>query len=270
MVIFYFLKLIAQYFLFIYVIIIVLLYYFQRKLIYKPTKKRNNKVTFPPLPENTKRITIQSKYPLQAWFLTKSPSFFTILFLHGNSGLLEDRIYKLVKLEKLNVNILMISYRGFQGNLGNPSECGLYEDALASKKWLMKNGIGSNQIVLYGESLGTAVAVHLALHDPRCAGVILESPFTSMLDMANLSYKFFLPSLFLQDKFNTIDKVDKIKCPILIMHGKQDSLVPFEMGKSVFRRAKCPKFFYENDDEHMMKFKKDVINVISKFLDHLY
>ena len=266
MIVYYFLKLLVQYFLFLYITSILFLYFFQIKLIYKPDNKKKDKSRYPSIPEGTENVIIPSKYPLHAFYLRQDSSFFTILFLHGNSGLLEDRIYKLKEFKKLSVNVLMISYRGFQGNKGNPTECGLYEDAFASKNWLIQNGTDPSHIVLYGESLGTAVAVHTAACSPPFAGVILESPFTSMEDMANLSYRIFFPKLFLQDRFATIYKIDKISCPILIMHGENDKLVPFTMGKSVFDGAKYPKFFYQNDDGHMMQFGNDVMNVIQKFL----
>ena len=110
-----------------------------------------------------------------------------MLFFHGNAGRLDNRIYKLNEISNLDLNYLIVAYRGFSGNAGKPSEFGLYKDANESKKWLNQNGVRDEDIILYGESLGTAIAIDMG-QNFRLSGIILESPFTSMTKLAKKYY----------------------------------------------------------------------------------
>ena len=147
--------------------------------------------------------------------LKKNPKYKTLLFFHGNAGKIDNRIYKLNELSKLDLNYLIFAYRGFSGNDGKPSEKGLYKDARAVKYWLNLNNIKDSEIILYGESLGTAVAVDLA-KEFNFSGIILESPFTSMVKLAKKYYPYLPVKLVLKDKYETIRKLDQINSPILI------------------------------------------------------
>ena len=153
-------------------------------------------------------------------------SFKTIIFFHGNAGKLENRIHKINHFKDIDVNFLIIAWRGFSGNSGSPSENGLYEDAESAVRWLKRKGLKNKDIVLYGESLGTGIVTHIAQKN-KFAGVILESPFTSMIDAAKNVYPYFPIRLLLKDKYESDKKIKNIKSPILIMHGKKDKIVPF-------------------------------------------
>ena len=121
---------------------------------------------------------------LLGWYHEKDiEKYKTILFFHGNAGSLENRIHKLNHFHDMKVNFLIIAWRGFSGNKGKPSEKGLYEDGKSAINWLSKKGVKQENIVIYGESLGTGIATHLA-QNKNFAGVILETPFTSMIDAA--------------------------------------------------------------------------------------
>ena len=133
-------------------------------------------------------------------------------------------------LDKLNLNILIIAWRGFSGNQGKPNEKGLYEDGKSAIDWLLKNGVKERNIILYGESLGTGIVTHLA-QKKDFAGVILETPFTSMIDAAKTFYPYIPVGLLLKDKFDNKSKIKNIKVPILIMHGEAEQIVPFFMCK---------------------------------------
>ena len=134
------------------------------------------------------KITTVDNINLVAWFYNKNiEKFKTILFFHGNAGSLENRTYKLNHFKDLNVNFLIIAWRGFSGNAGKPSEAGLYRDAEGAIKWLKSKGITEKNIILYGESLGTGVAVEVA-QNKNYAGIILESPYTSMVNIGKKHY----------------------------------------------------------------------------------
>ena len=143
----------------------------------------------------------------------------------------------------MNINFLIIAWRGFSGNEGKPTEKGLYEDARSAVRWLKSNGVGENNIIIYGESLGTGVATEIA-QNKNFAGVILESPFTSMVDAGKDKYPYLPVKLLLKDKYESDQKIKNIKSPVLIMHGKVDNIVPFHMGEKMYELANEPKYSY--------------------------
>ena len=141
----------------IYIIICIFIYFYQRNLLYHPGE--NNYLDEGPLNHKIEKIYINSESSLVGWHFQKNQNYKTILFFHGNAGKLDNRIYKLNEFSKMNVNYLIFAYRGFSGSDGNPSEIGLYDDALAAKKWLNSKKIEDKNIILYGESLGTALSL---------------------------------------------------------------------------------------------------------------
>ena len=245
------------------------LYFFQRSLLYHPTE---NNYSGDKLTVKIEKVNIKTEdnIYLIAWYHKKDNiKFKTILYLHGNAGSLENRIHKINHFNDMEINFLLISWRGFSGNDGKPSEIGLYEDALAAKKWLNSKKIEDKNIILYGESLGTAIALNLA-QDYSFSGVILESPFTSMETLAKSYYPYLPVKYLLKDKYNSISKLNKNTAPILVMHGMKDKIVPFKMGKEIYDKfnGKKSSFFVENDD-HMMDFNENLINSIELFITEL-
>ena len=169
----------------VYISVVVFLFFYQRKLLYHPSE--NNYLDETQLNHTIEKTFIQSNDKLVSWYFKKNQKFKTILFFHGNAGKLDNRVYKLNELSKLELNYLIVAYRGFSGNAGKPTESGLYEDSNFAKICLNKNGVKDKDIIIYGESLGTAVAIDLASRY-NFSGIILESPFTSMLDLAQKGY----------------------------------------------------------------------------------
>ncbi len=248
-----------------YLLIVIFVFFNQRNLLYHPSENNYNthKVNF-----SYEEIFIPTSddKKLKAWFHKKNlKNKKTLVFFHGNAGDLTNRIYKLNLIKNFDINFLIVAYRGFSGNEGSPTEEGLYQDARDTLSWLNKQKIEDKQIIIYGESLGTGVSAEVA-QNKKFAGIILESPFTSMIE-AGKHYYFYLPvSLLLKDRYETIKKLKNINSPILVMHGKKDKIVPFNMGKEVFEKANDPKFSYfpENDD-HMMDYNKDLLKTLSNF-----
>ena len=209
----------------IYLIILVLTYVFQRNLLYHPTE---NNYSGDQLHVSIKKVKIKTKDNLDliSWYHNKnSNKYKTILFLHGNAGSLSNRIHKINHFKNMDVNFLIIAWRGFSGNKGAPTEDGLYEDATSAVKWLKSKGINNNNIIIYGESLGTGVAIEIA-QNKNFAGIILESPFTSMIEAGKSKYPFLPIKLLLKDKYESDKKIKNVTSPILIMHGKIDRIVP--------------------------------------------
>ena len=252
-----------------YFIIILFVYFYQRNLLYHPSENNylNDKITF-----NYEEILIETdkKIKLKSWFIKKDlDKFKTILIFHGNAGNLFNRVYKLNELNKLDINILLISWRGFSGNKGKPTEKNLYHDAEEAVKWLNNRGAISKNIILYGESLGTGVATELGTSN-AFGGIILESPFTSIANAAKIYYPYLPVNIILKDRYNSIGKIKNITTPILIMHGKKDNIVPQKMGLELYEKANQPKFSYfpENDD-HMMEYNDNLLNSIKLFINKI-
>jgi len=253
----------------VYSVIILFIYFYQRHLLYNPSENNylNDKINF-----SYKEIFIETdeNIKLKSWFIEKDlKKFKTILLFHGNAGNLFNRVYKLNELNKLDLNILLISWRSFSGNVGKPTENFLYHDAEKAVKWLNNRGLDNKDIILYGESLGTGVATELASKN-NFGGIILESPFTSMVDTAKIYYPYLPVNLLLKDRFDSKSKIKDIKTPILIMHGKMDNIVPQKMGLELFEKANNPKYsYFPEEDDHMMEYNKQLLNKIEMFISKI-
>ena len=250
----------------VYLVITLFLYFFQRKLLYYPIASNYSGDRLVVLIEKVK-IKTKDNIELLSWYHKKNINDYkTILFLHGNAGTLEDRIHKINHFKDIDINFLLLSWRGFSGNNGYPSEKGIYEDARSAVRWLKNKGIVEKNIIIYGESLGTGAAVEIAQNNDF-AGVILESPFTSMIDAGKTKYPFFPVRLLLKDKYESDKKIKNIKSPILIMHGEVDRIVPFWMGEKMYKLANEPKYsYFSKYDDHMMEYNEKLLNKLKKFI----
>ncbi len=251
----------------IYFSVSLIVYFYQRNLLYHPGE--NNYLDEGPLSHKVEKVNIKSEHDLVGWYYKKNEKYKTLLFFHGNAGRLDNRIYKLNEFADLDLNYLIFAYRGFSGNKGKPSEKGLYQDAMKAKEWLNKNKIKDKDIVLYGESLGTAIAIEVASKN-SFSGLILESPFTSMEILAQKYYPYLPAKIILKDKYKSIDKLNKINLPIHVMHGKKDKIVPFYMGEEIFNKYEGIKSnYFSNYDDHMMEFNNELILSIDNFIKSL-
>ena len=253
----------------VYFFILVFLYFYQRNLLYHPNE---NNYSGDQISVDIKKVKIltSDKIELIGWYHEKNiKNLKTLLFFHGNAGSLENRIHKLNHFKEMDINFLIIAWRGFSGNKGKPSEKGLYDDGQSAINWLKNNGLDEKNLILYGESLGTGVATHLA-QNKNFAGIILETPFTSMIDAAKTFYPYIPVKLLLKDKFENQKKIKNINLPILIMHGEVDQIVPFSMGKKIYEIANEPKYsHFTKYDNHMMEYDEKLILALKSFLKSL-
>tara|TARA_Y100000996_G_C22402785_1_gene593827 strand:- start:65 stop:865 length:801 start_codon:yes stop_codon:yes gene_type:complete len=251
----------------VYLIVLVFIYLYQRNLLYHPSENnyQEDKAQFS---YEEIKIDVNKEIQLKSWLIRKDfKKFKTLLIFHGNAGDLSNRIYKLNELNKLDINILLISWRGFSGNKGSPTEKNLYEDAEAAIKWLNEKKIKNDKIILYGESLGTGVAVEMGKRY-SFNSLILESPFTSIENSAKIYYPYLPVKLLLKDRYDSISKIKMVKSPILVMHGKKDDVVPFNMGQKLFKEANQPKHsYFTTTDDHMMEFNYKLLNEIKNFIE---
>ena len=264
----YFLQFILTIFV-IYFLVLVFLYFYQRSLLYHPNE---NNYSGDKISVDIEKVKIQTadNIELLGWYHEKNlKDYKTLVYFHGNAGSLENRIHKLNHFQDMNINFLIIAWRGFNGNKGKPSERGLYVDGISAIDWLKKKGVDEKNLILYGESLGTGVVTHLA-QNKNYAGVILETPFTSMVDAAKNFYPYVPINLLLKDKFENFKKVKNINAPILVMHGEVDKIVPFSMGKKIYEIANNPKYsYFTKYDDHMMEYDENLVLALKSFFNSL-
>ena len=171
-----------------------------------------------------------------SWFLENPSSKRVLVYYHGNAGSIADRYEWGCQLKGVGASVLMVEYRGYGRSEGSPGEAGFYKDAEAVWKWLVQTkGYAANQIILYGKSLGGGVAAELSTrHSP--GALVLQSTFTSIPDMAKIVLPF-VPKFMIRTRFQTIDKLSQIDCPVLVIHSRDDEIVPFQMGERLAQKA---------------------------------
>jgi len=217
---------------------------------------------------------------LNGWFVSGKKSspddnLHTLLWFHGNAGNINRRLDNIKMLhDRVPVNVFIIDYRQFGKSEGKVSEQGTYLDAKAALSYLhSRKDINNEKIIFFGRSLGSAVAVDLAVKE-KCCALVLETPFTSIKEMGQTLYPFLSISLhFLRTKYDSLSKIKQIKVPTLIMHGDKDELVPFEQGRKLYEHANEPKEFYTipgamHNDTHIVG-GEEYFDVIRDFVNKL-
>jgi uncharacterized protein len=229
-----------------YLIVLAGMYLAQDRLVYHADPTRT-----PPaaagLPEMTERSLDVDGARLVTWYARAKPGQPTILFFHGNGGTLADRIGHLRKYLDRGRGVLIMAYRGFSGSTGSPSggtiataEANNVADARRAYDMLVKDGVARRDIIIHGESLGTGVATQLA-RQRSAAGLILDSPFTSLVERAAQLYPWLPVDLLMRDRYDNQLHIRAVHVPLLIVHGEADTVVPVAMGRTLFALANDPK-----------------------------
>ena len=213
----------------------------QAGIVYHPVKRLHGTPANLTLPYEDLYLTTSDDITIHGWWVPAKNEKGTVLFCHGNAGNISHRLGTVDILNKMDLNVLIFDYRGFGRSEGSPSEEGTYRDAEAA--WRYVTAIQKKEpekIIIHGRSLGGAVAVWLAVkHTPSM--VILESTFTSMRDIARYHCSFIPAVMIITYKYNTIDKIANLHCPLLIIHSKDDEVIPYSQGKRLFNAAREPK-----------------------------
>jgi len=176
------------------------------------------------------------------WFAPAPPGAATILYFQGNGGEIADRRDRWAAYRAAGLGVAFLSYRGYGGSAGSPTEVGLHDDAATVYDWLMAQGVAADRLALVGESLGTGVAVRLAADRPIGA-LLLEAPYTAIVDIAAETYPWLPVRLLMLDQYRSIDHIARIKAPLFVTHGEADGVIPFRFGKALFDAAPDPKEF---------------------------
>jgi len=201
-------------------------------------------------------------------------SMYTLLWFHGNAGNISHRIENIEMLyDRLPVNIFIFDYRQYGRSEGKISEKGTYIDARAALKYLhSRKDVDPKKIIFFGRSLGSSVAVDLAIKE-KCRALILESPFSSIKEMSKSLYPFLPVSYFVRTKYDTLSKIRDAKVPVLIIHGDKDDLVPIEQGRKLYETANGPKEFYSipeaNHNDTYIAGGEKYFDVIRRFVSNL-
>jgi len=205
-------------------------------------------------------LTTPDNLRLYGWFLPAENSKQVVLFFHGNGGNISHRGDSLEIFHSLGLNVLIIDYRGYGKSEGKVSEQGFYLDALAAWYYLVNDrGYKTHNIIIFGRSLGGAVATQLATQVDE-QGLIVESTFSSVNDMASMMMPFISKLFYIRYNFNTEKIINQTGSPVLLMHSKDDDVVPYELGEKVFAAANSPKYFFELHGNHNDGFMQNVTN----------
>jgi fermentation-respiration switch protein FrsA (DUF1100 family) len=224
-----------------------LVYFQQDRLLYYPGMGRELAATPERygLPYDDLSIRTEDGETLHAWWIPATNARGAVILFHGNAGNISYRLDYAAMFDRLGYGTLLVEYRGYGRSTGSPSEQGTYRDAAASWRWLTETkGIAGSDIVLFGESLGGAVAAWLAARE-RPRALVLASTFTSVPDLAAEIYPFLPVRLLSRYEYNTIDALARVEAPVLVAHSPEDDIIPYAHGKRLFAAAREPKSFLD-------------------------
>ena len=216
----------------VYLVMCLGVYFFQANLVFVPTKGSPKYTPANMGLEYEDFILDSGNEKIHVWFVPAKENKGTVFFCHGNAGNLEHRLSTIRTWNSIGMNILLFDYRGFGKSTGSPGEEGSYEDAQACYEWLEKNNKLENPFIIHGRSLGGGVA-SWAAKKFDCDGLILESTFTSVPDMGAHYYPFLPISLISSIHFPTEERLKEFSKPLLIIHGKDDEVIPYFMGRKM-------------------------------------
>jgi fermentation-respiration switch protein FrsA (DUF1100 family) len=239
--------------LFLLLLVVMLLRWFEHSQVYHPGRTMD--ATGAELKRPFENVFFKSTdgVELNGWFYPADPNSprakFAVLVCHGNAGNISDRLELYRPWLDAGAALFAFDYRGFGLSQGRPGEEGTYRDAQAAYQWLRQKGFAGSNIVVYGESLGGGVASELCLREPTAA-LVLQSTFTSIPDIGAELYPWLPVRWISTIKYDTHSKLSRLKIPVLVMHSRDDNLIPFDHSQRNLAAANEPKFFCEISGEH--------------------
>ena len=245
-----------------YVIILVLsllllniwMYMQQPKMIFYPMRELHQVPSNWGLDYEDVTLKTEDGVQLHGWYIPHKQSEHVLLFFHGNAGNISHRRDSIEIFHRLGLNIFIIDYRGYGKSQGTPGEQGLYQDASAAWHYLAEEkGFAANQVLIFGRSLGGAVAASLA-SEVHARGLILESNFSSAQDFGRAVFPILSRLVFMRYDFNTAEKIQRVNCPVLVLHSPDDEIMPYHLGEKVFQSANQPKHFVQMKGDHNYGF----------------
>ncbi|MDP3534801.1 MAG: alpha/beta hydrolase [Halomonas sp.] len=244
----------------IYALLVALMWAFQERLLYLPNAGREHIATPSDRGLVWEAVTLNTEdnVALDAWWVPAPNPRASLLFFHGNAGNISHRLESIAQFQRLGLSVLIIDYRGYGRSEGSPSEAGTALDARAAWQWLRDEGNETDEIVVFGRSLGAAVAAELAAsleeHHAAPAAVILESPFRSVPELAQQLYPFLPARWLARIDYPVESYVTQISAPLLVIHSRDDEIIPFTQGEAVYQAAQEPKQLLEIQGGHNTGF----------------
>jgi fermentation-respiration switch protein FrsA (DUF1100 family) len=221
-----------------------LLLIFEKSFIYFPTRGHEATPSALGLPHEDVRLVAEDGVRIHGWYLPVRDARWVTLVSHGNAGNISDRLDRALLLQgRLRSSVFLYDYRGYGASEGSPDEAGTYRDARAAYRWLVEEKrVKPDELVLFGESLGSAVALELAVARPAAA-LVLEAPFTSVPDVARRT--IFAPlAPFVRTRYESLARVPRLRMPLLVMQGDRDEVIPPALGRRLFEAAPEPKRYF--------------------------
>lgn len=256
------------YFIFIGVVFVMYVWYLEETTVFHPDRVITRTPADSQLDYEDVYCVTEDRVQVHGWFIKSSQAKNTVIFFHGNAGNIADRIEKAQLFVKMGLNVLLVDYRGYGKSSGKPTEKGIYKDALAAYDYLStRQDVDVKRVIVYGSSLGGAVAIDLAAQR-KVGGLVIDSSFSSAADMARVIFPF-VPSFLIRTKMDSVRKVQAISVPKLFLHSRGDETVSFALGQKLFNAAASPKEFIEIEGTHNEGYATShavFVNSIEKFL----
>ncbi len=251
----------------IYILMIVGMTIFQRRLQYFPDRRLVDPAQAGMNGVEDLRLTTNDGETLVAWYAPAKDGHPLILYFHGNGGAMVDRIPRFRALTASGYGLLAISYRGYGGSTGSPTQKGLMEDGETGYLEARARGYDGDRIVLMGESLGTGVAIALAATH-EAAALVLDSPFSSAVEVAAAHYPIFPVNWLMFDRFRSDLAIGDVHIPILVLHGDEDDVVPISLARRLFELANEPKtFMLVSGGKHLVLGLAEVFPRVRAWID---
>ena len=263
----------ARFPLFAYLLLMALIFFMQSRMLYFPYKEHALDPTRAGMSFEDLMLKTADGVRVSAWFVPVRKgerASAAVIVCHGNAGNISHRLDTIQIFNRLGLDVLIFDYRGYGKSEGSPDEKGTYEDARAAWRFLREKGYGSEKIVVFGRSLGGAIASRLA-REVGPAALIVESSFTSVPDLASEIYWYFPVRLLSRFEYPTAKNLSIVKAPVLVIHSREDNLIPFAHGERNFASAKEPKTFLPIRGDHNEGFfvSKNYVPGLRKFLRDL-
>ncbi len=245
------------------------MYVMQRSLQYFPSKEVVAPQDIGLSQASVVSLTTADHETVQGWYIAPKYGNPTVLFFFGNGGRLHFYGNRFARLTENGNGLLAISYRGYGASTGHPTEKGLIEDAETASRFLSKKNIAESSIILFADSLGTGVAVALAAKH-KYAGLVLDSPFSSTVDVASWRFPYLPVRYLMKDQFRSDERIKSVIAPVLILHGTADSVIPIEFGRKLFDLANQPKQFISvQGSNHIVTGNPGALDAALKFISNL-
>lgn len=258
-----------------YLILVGSLYVFQRSLLYLPSSRLGDPAASGVPEMSAVKLRTADGLELVSWYRRADPGRPTMVYFHGNGGNIAYRVFRIRPYLEAGLGLLLVEYRGYGGNSARPDEEGLYADGRAAMAFLAADGVPTDEVVMYGESLGGGVVIHIAAELGRAktsvGAIVLEAPLSSVTDVAAYHYPFVPVRWLLKDRFESAEKIGHVAAPVLIIHGENDRIVPARFGRLLFNAAREPKesrWIAEggHEDLHLFGLQPSVLEYITRHL----